>query len=195
MGNEHLSHCPPHMSNHRGRRRPSPHHCTFYLCLARLGSGKDSPFCSPGWRQSKKNVWLCMCLAYNLNHPSPFVLTKLSSILMRASNSCSPTCHLGWVEDPSPAGSGTCGRDLYFPGSNITRLSGPPALASVRTYKILRGVYKQTKPSKDPESRNKTKKKKKKRMRTQAHQGRDTDIQHKDRWTCIKRQRDNGQKH
>lgn len=29
----------------------------------------------------------------------------------------------------------------------------------------------------------------KKRMRTQAHQGRDTDIQHKDRWTCIKRQR------
>lgn len=99
-----------------------------------------------------------MRLAYNLNHPSPFVLTKLSSILMRASNSCSPTCHLGWVEDPSPAGSGTCGRDLYFPGSNITRLSGPPALASVRTYKILRGVYKQTKPSKDPESRNKTKK-------------------------------------
>lgn len=61
------------------------------------------------------------------------VLTKLSSILMKASNSCSPTCHLGCVEDPSLGGSGTRERALYFFGSNNTRLSGPPALASVLT--------------------------------------------------------------
>lgn len=74
-----------------------------------------------------------------------FVPTKLSSILMRASNSCSPICHLGCVEDPSPAGSGTRGRHLYFPGSSITRLSGPPVLASVRTWKKEKG-YRKTNP-------------------------------------------------
>lgn len=62
-------------------------------------------------------------------------LTRLSSIRMRASNSCSPISHLGGDPVPSPAGDpGDRDLALYFPGSRSTKLSGPPALARVRTF-------------------------------------------------------------
>lgn len=63
------------------------------------------------------------------------VLTRLSSIRMRASNSCSPISHLGGDPVPSPAGDpGERDLALYFPGSRRTKLSGPPALVRVRTF-------------------------------------------------------------
>lgn len=69
-------------------------------------------------------------------------LTRLSSIRIRASNSCSPICHFGWDTEPSPAGdSGERDLALYFPGSNNTRLSGPPALARVRTLKTIQSTF------------------------------------------------------
>lgn len=68
-------------------------------------------------------------------------LTRLSSIRIRASNSCSPICHFGWDTEPSPDGDSE-ERDLalYFPGSNSTKLSGPPALARVRTLKTIQST-------------------------------------------------------
>lgn len=67
------------------------------------------------------------------------ILTRLSNIRMRASNSCSPICHLGGDPLPSPTG-GPGKRDLalYFPGSSKTKLSGPPELARVRTFSKTR---------------------------------------------------------
>lgn len=63
------------------------------------------------------------------------ILTRLSSIRMRASNSCSPICHLGGELLPSPDGDpGERDLALYLPGSRRTKLSGPPALARVRTF-------------------------------------------------------------
>lgn len=102
-----------------------------------LDSGKGSLFCSPGGKKQHKTGVLLHCLPKMMDFQklTSVILTKLSSILMSASYSCSPSCHLGCVEELSPAGSGTRGRALYFPGSSITTLSGPPALASVRTYK------------------------------------------------------------
>lgn len=69
-------------------------------------------------------------------------LTRLSSIRIRASNSCSPICHFGWDTVPSPAGdSGERDLALYFPGSKSTKLSGPPALARVRTLKTIKSSF------------------------------------------------------
>lgn len=66
---------------------------------------------------------------------SPPVLTRLSSMRMRASNSCSPSCHADGESPPSPEGGpGERALALYFPGSSRTRLSGPPELARVRTF-------------------------------------------------------------
>lgn len=65
--------------------------------------------------------------------PSPLTggaygLTRLSSILIRDSNSSSPAFHLYWLHMAKLLSMATSyTSDLYFSGSNITRLSTLPA--------------------------------------------------------------------
>lgn len=68
--------------------------------------------------------------------------TRLSNILMKASNCCSPTCQRGWSPSTSASSSPDselCRLALYFSGSSVTKLSGPPAPVKVRTWNQKRG--------------------------------------------------------
>lgn len=58
------------MSNHRGQRERSPHHCIFYLCLAMRGSGKDNLSCSPG-EKHEYSVW---CTVRKVMFCQPIIL-------------------------------------------------------------------------------------------------------------------------
>ena len=68
----------------------------------------------------ERRVCVCVCQCKPL--------TRLSSILMRDSNSSSPTFHLCGLPMLTDAASATAWvRDLYFSASNTIRLSTLPA--------------------------------------------------------------------
>lgn len=68
-------------------------------------------------------------------HSEVCPLTRLSSILIRDSNSSSPTFHLCWLFMlTEPAEATSCTLALYFSWSSTIRLSTPPAHEMAFTY-------------------------------------------------------------
>lgn len=105
------------------RRRSEECRLSFYIMSGHLMSLRRH-----GDQMCVLLLSVCLCQMYKSSHFDVCGLTRLSSILIRDSNSSSPTFHLYWpamLTAPAVATPNT--RDLYFSWSSTIRLSTPPA--------------------------------------------------------------------